>query len=130
MQEYWLFDPRGEWVVGQLLGYRLLGDVYAVIRDNRCQPLGLRVQVEGELLAFYREDTGEKLLVPGEMVEELQRTAAALEQECWARERAEQRVAALSERLRSLGVDLPEDCEALHKRSTDLVEQTQGCGTG
>jgi DNA-binding NarL/FixJ family response regulator len=41
--------------------------------------------VEGALLGFYREDTGEKLLVPDELVQ-------ALQQEMQRRSQAEQRV--------------------------------------
>ncbi len=41
--------------------------------------------VEGRLIGFYREDTGEKLLIPGELVE-------ALRQEILARQQAEELV--------------------------------------
>jgi Uma2 family endonuclease len=132
IEEYWLFDPKGEWVAGQLLGYRLGAPMeegrrcYEPITDGRVSPLGLRVRVEGQLPAFYREDTGEKLLIPEELALELRRTAAQLEQErqraelaeqlaLQAEQRAEQereakeqerrRAEALAERLRQLGVD-------------------------
>ncbi|BAC89535.1 Uma2 family endonuclease [Gloeobacter violaceus] len=127
VREYWLFDPRGEWVEGRLQGYRLqpvevmgeVVEVYLPITDGRSAVLGLRLQVEDRLPAFYREDSGEKLLIPAELAEELHRTAALLEQERRAREQerqgreqerrareqAERRAAALAERLRELGVD-------------------------
>lgn len=66
--EYWLFDPKGEWIKQQLQGYRLRGEVYEPITDSRCEPLQLRLQIEGQLIGFYREDTGEKLLIPEELV--------------------------------------------------------------
>ncbi|MHC5938785.1 Uma2 family endonuclease [Nostoc sp.] len=96
--EYWLFDPKGEWIKEQLQGYRLRGEVYEPITDSRCQPLQLRLQIEGQLIGFYREDTGEKLLIPEELAE-------ALKQERLAREQAQSQVERLKEHLRSLGVD-------------------------
>ncbi|MGH1396906.1 MAG: Uma2 family endonuclease [Trichormus sp.] len=105
VKEYWLFDPRGEWIKGQLQGYRLRNDVYEVITDNRSEPLGLRLQVEGELIGFYREDTGEKLLNPTELAEALQAAQQKANAEVLARQQAEQEVEQLKQRLRSLGVD-------------------------
>lgn len=96
--EYWLFDPKGEWIKEQLQGYRLRGEVYEPITDSRCEPLQLRLQIEGQLISFYREDTGEKLLIPEELAE-------ALKQERLAREQAQSQVERLKEHLRSLGVD-------------------------
>ncbi|MEH2090252.1 Uma2 family endonuclease [Nostoc sp.] len=98
VMEYWLFDPKGEWIKEQLQGYRLRGEVYEPITDSRCDPLQLRLQIEGQLIGFYREDTGEKLLIPEELAE-------ALKQERLAREQAESQVERLKEQLRSLGVD-------------------------
>ena len=80
--EYWLFDPRGEWIEEKLQGYRLRNEEYEVIKDSRSEPLQLRLTVEGELISFYREDTGEKLLIPEEL-------AAALQQEIVVRQQAE-----------------------------------------
>jgi Uma2 family endonuclease len=96
--EYWLFDPKGEWIPEKLRGYRLHGEEYEPITDSRCQPLQLRLQVEEQLIGFYREDTGEKLLIPGELAE-------ALEQERIARQAAESEVEKLKAHLRSLGID-------------------------
>ncbi len=106
VKEYWLFDPKGEWVKGQLQGYRLAPvtvageetELYGPITDGRSEPLKLKVQVEGQVLGFYREDTGEKLLLPTELAEELRRTVTSLEQ-------ANQRAERLAERLRQLGED-------------------------
>jgi Uma2 family endonuclease len=105
VQEYWLFDPKGEWIEGQLQGYRLRGDTYEPITDGRSEPLKLKLQIEGQLISFYREDTGERLLIPAEL-------AASLKQETLARQQAEQRaeqaeaqLAQLRERLRQAGID-------------------------
>jgi Uma2 family endonuclease len=96
--EYWLFDPKGEWIAEKLRGYRLQNDIYQLITDGQCQPLGLEIRVEGQLLGFYRTDTGEKLLIPTELAEQLQqeRQRADVQQE-----RAEK----LAEYLRSQGID-------------------------
>jgi Uma2 family endonuclease len=82
VREYWLFDPKGEWIEGQLQGYRLEHGLYYPITDGRSAPLKLQLRVEGQLIGFYREDTGEKLLIPQELYQ-------ALKQEAQARQQAE-----------------------------------------
>lgn len=84
VQEYWLFDPKGEWIQEKLRGYRLRGESYELITDSRSEPLNLRLAIEDELIGFYREDTGEKLLIPDEL-------AAKLQEETQARQEAENR---------------------------------------
>ncbi|MCP2728668.1 Uma2 family endonuclease [Limnofasciculus baicalensis] len=71
VQEYWLFDPKGEWITEKLRGYRLGEEGYQLIRDNRSEVLQLRLEIEGELIGFYREDNGEKLLIPDELASAL-----------------------------------------------------------
>jgi len=112
VQEYWLFDPKGEWIPEQLRGYRLQGDGYAAIADGRSEPLQLRLQVDGALIGFYREDTGEKLLAPSELVQALQAETLArqnaeerAEQERQRADRAESKVARLQAQLKALGVN-------------------------
>jgi Uma2 family endonuclease len=110
--EYWLFDPKGEWIPEQLRGYRLIRQEYELITDKRSEALQLRLEIDEQLIAFYKQDTGEKLLAPGELVEALQQEILAREQ---AEERAKQaeerakqaelQVERLKEQLRSLGVD-------------------------
>jgi len=109
VQEYWQFDPKGEWIPEQLRGYRLRGEVYEPITDSQSQPLQLRLAANGKLIAFYRLDTGEKLLIPDELAAALQAQTASRQQ---AEERADQerqRAERLATRLRELG----EDPEAL-----------------
>ncbi|MEX0268592.1 Uma2 family endonuclease [Leptolyngbyaceae cyanobacterium UHCC 1019] len=122
VQEYWLFDPKGEWIPEQLRGYRLQGEVYEAIADGRSEPLQLQLQVDGALIGFYREDTGEKLLAAGELVQALQAEALArqsaeeraerehqrAEQERQRAEQAESQVARLQAQLKALGVN-PEE---------------------
>ncbi|MGB3511280.1 MAG: Uma2 family endonuclease [Microcoleaceae cyanobacterium] len=104
VKEYWLFDPKEEWIEGQLQGYRLQKEKYELITDSRSEPLELRLAIEGKLLGFYREDTGEKLLIPDEL-------QAALNQETLARQEAEKRAEELESllaRYRDRFGELPE----------------------
>jgi len=80
VEEYWLFDPKGEWIPEKLRGYRLQGEAYVSITDNICQRLNLRLTVEDTLIAFYRLDTGEKLLIPDELAESLRQEQARVAQ--------------------------------------------------
>nr|WP_230967446.1 Uma2 family endonuclease [Nostoc commune] len=98
--EYWLFDPKGEWIKEQLQGYRLRGEVYEPITDSRCEPLQLRLQIEGQLIGFYREDTGEKLLIPEELAEALKQERLTREQAQEQVRQAESQVERLKEHLR------------------------------
>ncbi len=112
VKEYWLFDPKGEWVEQQLRGYRLRGEIYEPIEDGRSEPLQLRLLVEGRLIGFYRENNGEKLLIPNELAEALRQEVLArqqaeelVEQERQRAEQAELQIEKLKARLRSLNVD-------------------------
>jgi Uma2 family endonuclease len=98
VQEYWQFDPKGEWIPEQLRGYWLDEDRYRLIEDNRSAALKLRLQVEGPLLSFYREDNGEKLLTSEELAEMNEVLTEA-------KQAAETEADRLREKLRSLGVD-------------------------
>jgi Uma2 family endonuclease len=98
VQEYWQFDPRGEWIEGKLRGYRHDGERYTPILDSRSMVLKLKLQVEGELVAFYREDNGQKLLTPDELAD----SNAALSQ---SKALAEAETDRLREKLRALGLD-------------------------
>ena len=93
VEEYWLFDPRGEWITEKLRGYRLQGEEYQLITDSCSIPLQLRLEVEGELIGFYRQDTGEKLLIPEELAE-------ALKQERREKELAQQKLAQMETLLK------------------------------
>jgi Putative restriction endonuclease len=119
VKEYWLFDPKGEWISEQLQGYRLRGETYELITDSRSEPLQLRLTVEEKLIGFYREDTGEKLLIPDELAQALTQRTQELLQEIQARQQAEelaeqerqraeqerQRAERFAAKLRELGID-------------------------
>ncbi len=103
--EYWLFDPKGEWIQEKLRGFRLMGDRYEPITDGCSEPLQLRLQVEGKLIGFYRLDTDEKLLIPAEMSQALQAETVARHQAEQKAAREQQRADRLAAQLRELGVE-------------------------
>ena len=127
--EYWLYDPKGEWIPERLRGYRLRRDVYELIEDSRSEPLQLRVQIEEDIIGFYREDTGEKLLIPDELVAALERE---IEQRRQAEERAEaaearadQMQQAAAARLLEMGLSVEQVAEALGV-SVEWVRENRG----
>ena len=91
VKEYWLFDPKGDWIENKLKGFRLERNEYEEITDSKSEVLGLRLEVESELIAFYREDTGEKLLAPSELSQALKES--------------EEKAERLRKKLEELGVD-------------------------
>lgn len=115
--EYWLYDPKGEWIEEKLRGYRLFRDIYEPITDGRSEPLQLRVEIEDAVIGFYREDTGEKLLIPDELFAALERE---VEQRRLAEERAEAAEAKANQvqraavtRLLGMGLEVEQVAEAL-----------------
>lgn len=106
VREYWLFDPKDEWIDGQLLGYELDGETYRKLPLDPpiSRVLNLRLSVEGALLAFYRQDTGDRLLPPKELAIALERERQALQQERQTRED----LAAQLERYRERFGELPD----------------------
>lgn len=102
VQEYWLFDPKGDWIFEQLRGYRLAGEDYTPITDSISQRLGLRLAVEDSLISFYRLDTGEKLLIPDEMAAALEESTHQLEAERQRRAEVEAELVLYREQFGSL----------------------------
>jgi Uma2 family endonuclease len=105
VKEYWLFDPKGEWIPKKLQGYCLKesdrGDrefFYQAIPDGCSQVLGLRLEVETYAIGFYRLDTGEKLLAPKELHDALHTQVQSTEQERQRAETAEQRAETAEQR--------------------------------
>lgn len=102
VEEYWLFDPRGEWISEKLRGYRLGVDGYQIITDSRSEVLQLRLEIEGKLIGFYREDNGEKLLIPDELASALKAERQRAEAERQRAEAESQRAEAESQRATEL----------------------------
>ncbi len=69
IEEYWQFDPKGEWISEQLRGFRFVDGQYVPILNSVSTVLELRLEVTGALISFYRSDNGEKLLIPLELQE-------------------------------------------------------------
>ncbi|MBT9315555.1 Uma2 family endonuclease [Leptothoe spongobia] len=110
VKEYWLFDPKNEWLEPALQGYRLRGEDYEPIKDGISEPLKLRLVHEEQLIGFYRQDNDERLLIPSEL-------AVALKQEAIARQQAERR--ADEERQRA------EAAEQAQAKTQQKLEQLQ-----
>ncbi|MEM9154680.1 MAG: Uma2 family endonuclease [Cyanobacteria bacterium P01_F01_bin.33] len=89
VSEYWLFDPRGEWIPEKLRGFRLQNESYTVISEPHSELLQLDFVVEDELLRFCRGDTGEKLPLPAELTAALQHAELQRQQAETARQQAE-----------------------------------------
>lgn len=106
VREYWQFDPKGEWIAEQLVGYRHDGERYRLIGDRRSELLQLRLVVEGTCLAFYREDTGQKLLTPDELAEVNQELTESNQILMAAQAAAAAENDRLRAKLRELGVEL------------------------
>jgi Uma2 family endonuclease len=109
IQEYWQFDPKAQWIPGQLRGYQLVQEVYQPISNNISLALGLRLEPADTLISFYRLDSGAKLLLPAELQacweQETQSrlaTEAQLDQEILARTAAEAKLAEYESRFGKL----------------------------
>ena len=86
--------------------------VYGEIADGLSQVLGLRLEIEGSLINFYRQDNGEKLLIPSELFTALQvqtQLAADAQQRAESAEErvrlAELEAQKLRDRLAALGIE-------------------------
>ncbi|EAZ93264.1 hypothetical protein CY0110_15752 [Crocosphaera chwakensis CCY0110] len=111
VKEYWLFDPKGEWISEKLIGYRLRNNIYEIIEDNISEPLQLQLTVEGQLIGFYRNDTGDKLLIPEELAAALQQKETELQQKETELQKEKQKlsdVESMLEKYRQQFGDLPE----------------------
>ena len=78
IEEYWQFDPKGEWISEQLRGFRLVKGEYVSIVNSISTALELRLEVTGAFISFYRLDSGEKLLIPVELREKAEQLQAQL----------------------------------------------------
>ena len=78
VQEYFLFDPLGEYLETPLVGYRLTDEGYRPLKQEPLvsEVLGLALRVEEGALRLYDPATGEKLVPPLE-AQEARRQAEA-----------------------------------------------------
>lgn len=120
VQEYWQYDPTGDYLTPQLQGFRLVGQNYEPIPEpppadggltfhSAVLNLELRLESSGEF-QFYDSVSGQPLLgLEGanrarEQAEQAREQAEATAQrEAAARQTAEARIAELEARLRDAG---------------------------
>jgi Uma2 family endonuclease len=100
IKEYFLYDPRGEWLDPPLVGYRLGESYYAELPRKKdgsivSRELGIRFQVIDGKLEMFDARSGERLLSDGERAEEAQRRLA---EEVVARQTLEEELARLRSR--------------------------------
>jgi Uma2 family endonuclease len=92
--EYFLYDPTGDYLTAQLLGYRRNGGGFVPIEPDEsgaieCRELGLLFRLEVGDLVMYVKETGERLLTSDERevrARELAEQAQMREQHFRARE--------------------------------------------
>lgn len=98
--EYFLFDPEGDYLDEQFIGYRLEDGLYAPITPDadgsiRSQELGLVFWPEGYMLRVSDPATSERIPMLDEAVSMAKREAARAEQEAARAAAAEAEVARL-----------------------------------
>ena len=118
VSEYFLYDPRAEYLTPPLQGWRLRGESYELMAAVTVLPgrgtvvasevLGLEFRDERETRMVRLRDptTGRDLLTYEEAERAREEEAEARQQEAAARRSAETRIAELEARLRELG-DVP-----------------------
>ena len=99
MEEYFQYDPTGDYLQPQLKGSRLVMERYQAIApvmlpdgvlSIRSQILGLDLRLLGRDLRFYDLQTGTRLLSYSEEAQARQQAEQALQQETQARQQVEQ----------------------------------------
>ena len=105
IREYFMFDPTQDYLTPALRGFRLEdGEYVPMIPDSdgslESQELNLRLCPDGEQLAFFRLDNGERLLCSEEAraIERAARAAAEQNLEAEREARLQEREARLRER--------------------------------
>lgn len=104
VEEYFLFDPYGEYLSPRLQGHRLEGGRYTRILPETDGSLlsrvsGLLFRSEGQNVRLIDARTGERLLWIGEMATALQEAEERARREAAARKAAEEELARLRAEL-------------------------------
>src|SRR5204863_489643 len=91
VDEYFLFDPYGDYLSPRLQGFRLVGDEYQPMQPRAdgslvSEVLGLVLEVRGDMLRFRDPGTGELLPTPEEARLQAQTRQRALEEVRWLTE--------------------------------------------
>lgn len=85
VQEYFLFDPWGEYLAPRLKGFRLVDGKFDPIEDVsgllHSKELGLHLKEAGKQLRFIESSTGRQLETPGESRERAERQLQSAQSE-------------------------------------------------
>ena len=117
VQEYWQYDPTGDYLEPPLRGLRLVGGEYKALAETRMgdgslemysPTLGLEVRIEERKLRFHDSEAGENILTLTESNEDRRKQRLA-------RQQAEQ-----DRQLEQLARQRAED--ALHAAETQVAE--------
>ena len=104
VREYFLFDPRAEYLNPPLQGFRLAGPDYVPIEPVAgrlpSEVLCLHLECDGDRLRFFNPVTGARLLNPIEAREAADRRAEEARRRAEAAEASQRNLAAENERLR------------------------------
>lgn len=114
VQEYWQYDPTGDYLTPALQGLLLEAGGYEPIdeevlpdgvRSLHSEALGLDIRLQAGVMYFYDATRDQKLLTHDEAEQGRLAAEAKLAEEAEARRAAEAQLAALTERLRALEED-------------------------
>ena len=111
VREYFLFDPELDYLDPSLQGYRLAGGRYLQIKpvDGRLpsEVLGLHLEPEGELVRFVNPATRQRLPIPPEVQEALERSEAERRSAEEGKRAADAQIARLTRELEALRRQVP-----------------------
>lgn len=107
VQEYFLYDPEGEYLYPSLQGYRLENGRYIPIvpepeKGVYSQVLDVYLRLDGREIQLWDGKTGERLLTPQEAMEARRVAEAWAKEEATARQKAEVELAQLRAELELL----------------------------
>ena len=110
VEEYYLFDPLGEYITGKLRGFRREQDILLPVvgADLYSPRLDLDLKVEGQLLRLYDHASGRPLGSYREERARAEQERARADQEKARADQEKTRADQLAQRLRELGHDA--DC--------------------
>ena len=101
VQEYYVFDPLGEYLDPPLRIHRLVDGVYEITNGTQAysEALGLELRAENNTLRVFDPQRGEYLLTPPELAEQVEELDERIEQLDERVVELDERVVELDERL-------------------------------
>ncbi|MBI4672031.1 MAG: Uma2 family endonuclease [Chloroflexi bacterium] len=109
VQEFYIFDPLGEYLTPPLRAHRLVNGVYEVTNGTKLysEVLGLELRVEGNTLRLFDPKRGEYLLTPPELSERVEELDERVEE-------LDEQVEKLDEQVEKLDQQLAQEMRARH----------------